>query len=311
MADISLAQWRSFLAVVKEGGYAQAAEALNKGQSSVSYAVQNLEAELGVRLFSLQGRKAVLTDQGKQLFSRAQVLVEDADRIEQAARQMAQTGCAEIGIAMDAIFPDWLMLEVMGEFSQGYPDVRVQLFETVLGGTDEAVMERRVNLAISSSIPTGFLGKPLMRVRFVAVAHPNHALHQVNKDLGWHDLKKHRQLVIRDTGVKLKRDSRSWLGAEQRWTVSHIRTAIRAVSMGKGFGWYPEALIRNELEQGVLKPLPLKEGLERFADLYLVYADKEFVPVAVKEFAAMIEKAVKEHACCANQVSDKEELMNV
>lgn len=302
MTNISLSQWRSFLAVVKEGGYAQAAEALNKGQSSVSYAVQKLESELGVRLFTLQGRKAVLTEQGKQLYARAEMLVDDAERIEQVAKNMAQLGCSEIGIAMDAIFPDWLMLEVMGKFSERYPDVRLQLWETVLGGTDEAVTEKRVDLAISSQIPTAYFGKPLMRVRFVAVAHPEHPLNQFDAgSLDWSDLKKYRQLVIRDTGIKYKRESSSWLGAEQRWTVSHIRTAIRAVCMGQGFGWYPEALIRNELEQGLLKSLPLREGLERFADLYLVYSENDFVPVLVREFADMIVGAVHEHQCCANQ----------
>ena len=39
---ITLEQWRCLVAVVDEGGYAQAAEALNKSQSSVTYAVQKL-----------------------------------------------------------------------------------------------------------------------------------------------------------------------------------------------------------------------------------------------------------------------------
>ena len=50
-SHISLEQWRSLVAVVEAGGYAQAAEALHKSQSAVSYAVQKIESQLGLRAF--------------------------------------------------------------------------------------------------------------------------------------------------------------------------------------------------------------------------------------------------------------------
>ena len=300
-AKVSLAQWRSFVAVVDEGGYANAAEALGKGQSSVSYDVNKLEEELGLALLALSGRKSVLTKAGEQLYLRAKALLEEAGRIEEIAQQLGESGRSEIAIAMDALFPEWLILEVLGKFGERHPFMRVQLWETVLGGTDEALMEGRVDLAISSRIPTGFAGRPLMRLRFLAVAHPGHALHQLGRSLGWQDLRQHRQLVVRDTGLKFKREGNAWLGADQRWTVSHIRTAIRAVCMGAGFGWYPELLIREEMAQGLLKTLPMEEGIERYAELYLVLADADLATPAIKELANMIDDAVKAHGCCAGE----------
>ncbi|MGD8689953.1 MAG: LysR family transcriptional regulator, partial [Gammaproteobacteria bacterium] len=67
MPRITLEQWRALRAVVDHGGYAQAAEALHKSQSSVTYAIQKLESLLAVRAFEVQGRKAVLTEAGKAL----------------------------------------------------------------------------------------------------------------------------------------------------------------------------------------------------------------------------------------------------
>ena len=58
---LSLDQWRALIAVVDAGGYAQAAEALHKSQSSISYAVHKIESVLGVRAFEIHGRKAVLS----------------------------------------------------------------------------------------------------------------------------------------------------------------------------------------------------------------------------------------------------------
>ena len=74
MADaprISLEQWRALQAVVEAGGYAQAAEALHKSQSTLTYAVQKIERLLDVKVFEIQGRKAVLTEGGQVLYRRA------------------------------------------------------------------------------------------------------------------------------------------------------------------------------------------------------------------------------------------------
>ena len=49
----TLEQWRIFQAVVEFGGYAQAAERLNKSQSSLNHAVAKLQQTLGVALLEV------------------------------------------------------------------------------------------------------------------------------------------------------------------------------------------------------------------------------------------------------------------
>src|SRR2546427_11680812 len=68
---IPLDQWRALVAVVEKGGYAKAAAALHKSQSSVTYGVQQLESQLGVKAFKIAGRKAALTPTGELLYRRA------------------------------------------------------------------------------------------------------------------------------------------------------------------------------------------------------------------------------------------------
>ncbi len=86
------------------------------------------------------------------------------------------------------------------------------------------------------------------------------------------DLRAHRQVVIRDTGHWRPVDS-GWLEAEERWTVSHLRTAIALIERGLAFAWIPESSIRAELARGELRPLPLESGGHRPETLYLVFAD--------------------------------------
>ncbi|HKI74507.1 MAG TPA: LysR family transcriptional regulator, partial [Pseudomonadales bacterium] len=82
---ITLDQWQALVTVVDAGGYAQAATRLNKTQSTVSYAVQKIEVLLDVKVFEIQGRKAVLTPAGAVLYRRGKALVDDADRVEKSA----------------------------------------------------------------------------------------------------------------------------------------------------------------------------------------------------------------------------------
>jgi DNA-binding transcriptional LysR family regulator len=64
--------------------------------------------------------------------------------------------------------------------------------------------------------------------------------------------------------------------------------------MGLGFAWYPEDTVRGELERGVLKPLPLREGAERWGDLYLVFADRDYAGPGAQRLAELIRTGVAE-----------------
>jgi DNA-binding transcriptional LysR family regulator len=268
----TLDQWEALAAVVEAGGYARAAERLHRTQSTVTYTLKKLEEQLGLRVFEIRGRKAVLTTQGEVLYRRGKALVEEARRLERAAADLARGFEPEVRLAVEAIYPTWLLLECLAEFSAVQPQTRIELMESVLGGTDEALAEGRVDFAIASLVPGGFVGDPLLTVRFVCAAAPGHPLHALERPLTLEDLRPHRHLVIRDSGMRRSR-SGGWLN-EVRWTVSNKATSIRAACMGLGYAWFPVENIREELAEGRLVPLRLAEGSERVAMLYLVYADR-------------------------------------
>jgi DNA-binding transcriptional LysR family regulator len=195
-------------------------------------------------------------------------------------------------LAVEIVFPTWLLLRCFARFAQERPQTRIELYETVLSGTEEMLLTRKVDLAISSTVPPGFAGDPLMRLRFIAAAHPDHALHRLGRELTLQDLRKHRHLVIRDTGSQ--RRGGTWLGAEQIWTVSHKATSIHAAVMGLGFAWFSEETVRGELARGDLKALPLREGSERWVELYLVFADRDYAGPGALRLADIVRKHVAE-----------------
>ena len=289
---ITLDQWRTLVAVVEEGTYAAAAERLHRTQSTVTYTLKKLEAALDVQIFELRGRKSEITPIGQLLYRRGKTLVEQAARLELAAAELARGWEPEIRLAVDIIFPTWLLLDCLAAFGQEHPETRIELIESVLGGTDEALTEGRADFVIGSNVPGGFLGDRLLDVRFVCAAAPSHPLHGLGRKLDLDDLRRHRHLVVRDSGARRSR-SGGWLN-EVRWTVSHKATSIRAACMGLGYAWYPAQNIRDELETGALRPLPLAEGAERFVSLYIVFADHDVAGPGVRRLAEIIRERTAE-----------------
>ena len=288
---ITLDQWAALAAVVEAGGYAKAAETLHKSQSSVTYAVQQLESLLGVKAFEIKGRKAALTPSGELLYRRARVLLDEAASLEKAAKSASAGWEAEIRIAGEIVFPAWLLLKCFDRLNAESAHTRIEYYETVIAGTNEMLVAGRVDLAITAFVPQGFAGTMLMPLRMILAAHPEHALHRLGRPVTMRDLRAHRQLVVRETGEL--RPTKTSIEATQRWTVSHMSTAIFAASMGFGYGWYPEERIRGELKAGTLKPLPLRDGADRMGQLYLVYADRENAGPGTLRLAEIIHEMVK------------------
>ncbi|WP_105257971.1 LysR family transcriptional regulator [Pseudoalteromonas sp. T1lg88] len=290
MLRITLEQWRMFRAVVESGGFNQAAQSVHKSQSSVHSAVAKIEAAFGVKLFHIEGRRTVLTDAGKMLLRRAEYLLEEAAKVEAIGHTLGDGIESRLRIAVDQTLPQHLLYAVLEATSSQYPLLRIELFESILTGALELVQNDQVELAVSPYSGDGF-SEQLCSIDFIAVAHPQHALHHLGRALTREDLKAHRQIVVRDSALQGKQDA-GWLGADQRWTVSQINTSIDMIGNGLGFAWLPKHAITHALADGTLKPLPLSSGAQRTHPLYLLFKDGDNLGPAARTFIGELRSRV-------------------
>ena len=293
---ISLEQWRALVAVVDGGSYSRAADALHKTQSTITYALQQLESQLGVKAFKIEGRKAVLTPTGQLLYRHARYLLDEAAQLERSAQRLSAGWEAELRLAVEVVFPTWLLLACLDRFGQESPNTRIEVIESVIGHRSDALLKGQTDLAIFAAVPAGFTGEVLMRLRFILVAHPNHPLHKLKRKLSMRDLRSYRHLIVRETSPD--RGSTAWTETVQRWTVSDMSTSIEAARSGYGFALLPEDMIRDELRAGTLKELPIA-GSERHVELYLIFADHERAGPGAQRLAEIIREMTANE--CARQ----------
>lgn len=286
----TLEQLRMFKAVVEHGGYAQAAEAIFKSQSTISYSVHKLQDQLGVRLLEVEGRKAILTDNGKVLLQRANQLLEQAEDLGKVAKSLSAGVEAKVRVALEMIYPYDALFQILEEFSKAFPNTRVELEEYVLNGGIEMLEEDRIDLLISARIPDGWAGQKIYSTRFVPVSAAKHPLQLLARDLNYEDLSLHRQIVLRDSSRKQRVDA-GWLGANQRWTVTHSSTSLNIIRRGLGFAWMPEQWVANDLAAGTLKILPIVPDNIRNVSLYLIEVHPETMGPATKFLANLLVQA--------------------
>jgi DNA-binding transcriptional LysR family regulator len=277
----SLEQWAVLAAVIDHGGFAQAATALNKSQSAISYAVARLQESLDVPVLVIEGRKAVLTPHGQVLLKRARSLLKDADTIERLGRSLKQGWEPQLRLVVDTAFPRDRLLKIIGELQQLCPNTQMQLSDAVLSGAEDAITEGTADVVVTTRVPPGFLGELLLDVTFLAVAHPDHELFRVDVPLTTEHLVHHVQVVVRDSGVKHPRDE-GWLGADRRCTVSSVEASLATVQAGLAYAWLPEHLLEDSLQKGTLKLLPLASGGTRSLPLHLVVVRPEPAGPAVR-----------------------------
>ena len=281
----TLEQWRMFKAVVDHGGYAQAADAIFKRQSTISYGVHKLQEQLGVTLLEVEGRKAVLTEHGKVMLQRANQLLEQAENLDRAAEVLRQGVEPVVRLALDMIFPYEQLFSLLDDFSTRFPNTRVELSEFVMNGGNDMLENGELDLLVTAIMPAGMKGKLIHRERFIPVSSPEHPLQQCH-GLRLEDLMEHRQIVMRDSS-KQRKDS-GWLGAHQRWTVSHTNTSVNIVRRGLGYAWLPLSWIQNDLNASTLQPLPMAEDSSRYEDLYLVEASSDSSGPATRYLASLL-----------------------
>ena len=289
---VTLEQWRVFQAIIEHGGYAQAAAYLHRSQSAVSYSMSRLQEQLGIALLKIEGRKALLTEQGQILLQRSRKLIDEAGEIENFAHHLSQGREAEIKFVVDSAFPNDLLMSALAQFATQSQGTRVQLSEVILSGATDALVNNDAELVIGIETPANFLSDPLIEIELIAVARSDHPLLQLEREITSVDLAQHTHVVIRDSGQQEKMDV-GWLSSQDRWTVSSIESALTAIEHGLGYGWIPSNRLVEALGDGNLKPLLLEQGSNYKAFLFMSFGHPQNIGPATRELAGIIKNTVE------------------
>jgi DNA-binding transcriptional LysR family regulator len=182
MWTLELRHLRAFVAIADHEHYGRAAESLKLTQPAITQRIQVLEQELGVQLLKRNAREVSLTSAGEALIEYARSLVRIEDQALLALKDLAAGSAGTLRLAYLTLWDTGLPADIVAEFRQRYPDVRLKMSTGYSLQNMERLRSGEVDFAfIGAAIfeQPGVAIRVLDRHEVVVVMHPDHPLAQM------------------------------------------------------------------------------------------------------------------------------------
>lgn len=257
-------------AVIRHGGFARAAAALNKAQSAVSYQVEKLERQLGVALLDRSGYRVRLSAAGEALLAEGRRLLEQADYMASMARDFEGGWEPRLTVILDGILPLENTLRALKTLAGEKVPTRIRVKVEFLGGVQFRFEKDDADLMLVKDFVAGpdLTSHRLAAVECILCVSPEHPLAH-RKRVTLRDLHEHVELSIQDSSDR--GDDRHMFGGERVFYLSDFIAKKQALRMGVGFGWMPRYLVNRELRSGTLRELRYAGGSRYSFTPQLVY----------------------------------------
>ena len=256
---MELTELRIFKAVAEHGGITRAAAALNRVQSNVTTRVKQLEERLGARLFHRQGRRLVLSSEGRLLLDYAERLLRLSAEAQAALKGHAPQGVLKIG-ALESTAATRLPA-VLARYHRDYPAVRLELATATTGALVDKVRREELEAAFVAEpfAAGGLQTRHVFTEELVLVTARYHPRVAAPGDLA------SRTVLAFPTGCSYRRRLELWLGRshlapERVMEYGSYHAIVACAAAGAGIAVVPKSVLRaTGMEaQVALHPLPPK-----------------------------------------------------
>jgi DNA-binding transcriptional LysR family regulator len=254
---MELTELRIFKAVADHGGITRAAAALNRVQSNVTTRVKRLEQRLGARLFNRQGRKLVLSAEGKVLLEYAERLLRLSAEAQAALKAGAPRGVLRIG-ALESTAATRLPA-LLARYHRDHPAVQLELVTGTTGALVEKVLREEIEAAFVAEPPPapGLQTRPAFAEQLVLITPRGQARVTGPRDIG------QRTVLAFTTGCTYRRRLEAWLARagvvpQRVMEYGSYHAIIACAAAGGGIAIVPRSVLRvSGLEANVaLHALP-------------------------------------------------------
>jgi len=269
----TLDQLRVFLTVVEAGSFAGAARRLGRATSVVSYAIANLEAQLGVSLFDRQStRKPQLTDAGRAVLTEARTVANGVNGLRAKVKLLLQGIEAEIHLVLDVMLPAWRVVDALKGFRNEFPTVSLRLYVEALGMVPQMVLDRSAVIGVCGPLDVEVAGLERVGVgsfELIPVAAPDHPLARAGRNAPG-AARDHIQLVLIDRST-LTQGQDLGVIATQTWRLADLGSKHMLLRQGIGWGFMPEPMVREDIDRAQLVQIDMPEYKDRFFRLHAIY----------------------------------------
>jgi DNA-binding transcriptional LysR family regulator len=260
---MTLEQLKMLIKVAELGSLKGASEALFKTQPAISQGIKQLEAQLGLQLFSRDGYRLLLTGNGKKIYQHALRLLNEAIQIKQLAGFLTAGNEASVTLAIEASYDLKRILPVLEMTQNEFPHTEIILRQEYINGALDAVKSQQADLALTTidnlALQSGnYEANKLYQGNLCNVAAPK-LLHRHPQLTLVAELKDEYQIVVQDSGQSSQGINYSVQTGQRCWYVNDFSTKKTLIMSGIGWGRLPDYMIKDELQSKALIAVNLED----------------------------------------------------
>ncbi|MDR7127503.1 LysR family transcriptional regulator [Pseudotabrizicola sp. 4114] len=198
---VDIRRLRYFVAVCDNGGFSKAAPVIGIAQPALTRQVQLLEHELGMELFTRNGRNAVPTEAGAALMSGARLHLESLDLLIERVQRDFGAGPAHVSLGVCPTISPLFLAPLYEALRQSAPTLTLTVIEAYSGDLRSLMACGRLHLALTYSQPdTEGLDVTNLLSEKLVLAGPRQSIHP----LSLNDLSRQR-LILPSAHHQLRR----------------------------------------------------------------------------------------------------------
>src|SRR5260221_1683755 len=140
---------RTFVEVVRQGGFSQAAKVVFTTQSTVSKAVKQLEIKLGVPHLDRKGHRSTLTADGDVVYRRALKILAERDDLVTELDELRGLKQGTLRLGLPPVGSSDLFAPLFAIYRSRYPVVDIRLVEYVGDRFKAILLSGEIELSVS------------------------------------------------------------------------------------------------------------------------------------------------------------------
>lgn len=288
----------AFVAVVRAGGFRDAARAGGSSASGLSEAVRRLETRLGVRLLNRTTRSVAATEAGARLFERLGPALGEVEAALDVVNAFRDRPAGTLRLNVPASVSNLVLPAIVTPFLKAFPDIRLEVtvedgfVDVLAAGCDAGIRYDERLEQDMIAVPIG----PRIQ-RFATAASPDYLNARGRPDHP-RDLLGHNCLRGRFSsgsmpvweferaGEIVRVDPSGSLIVQ---TGASVDLAVRAAVDGLGVIHLFEGWLQPHLDSGALEPI-LEPWWQPFSGPFLYYPGRRHLPAPLRAFVDFIKR---------------------
>lgn len=259
--NYTLNQLQVFLKITQTGSVTKAAEELHLTQPAVSIQLRNFQNQFDLALTEVIGKKIHVTDFGREISKAAERIMGEVNDIDLKAHQFKGrlTGKLKLSVVSTG---KYVMPYFLSPFMQQEKGVQLLMDVTNKAQVVESLTGNEVDFSLVSILPQNLRVEKieLLQNRLYLVGNANH---QFKKNLYDKRIFEDLPLIFRESGSGTRQAMERFIEKNRIPVVKKIELTSneavkQAVLAGLGFSIMPLIGIKNELNLGELKIIPVK-----------------------------------------------------